>query len=60
MIIELFYGFGLGILYVCFIAWFDTLIFAKREKRTFKSYLIATAWETMFLVAGIIIGSKFF
>ena len=57
MINEILIGFGLGVLWVCFMAWIDSRLALKiNQKKRFQMWIMATAWETLFFIAGIVIG----
>ena len=57
MINEILLGFGLGVLWICFIAGIDSKLPSWMiKKRRIRMYILTTAWETLFFISGIIIG----
>ena len=55
LLIGLMLGVLLGCIIVLYSAFFDTLLFDKKNKN-FKIYLIASVWELLFFVLGIGVG----
>ena len=57
MINEIILGFGLGVLWIGFVAWIDSRLPPNLVKqKRIQIWIMATAWETLYLVAGIVIG----
>ena len=57
MINEILFGFGLGVVWIGFVAWIDSRSPSNLVKqKRIQIWIMATAWETLYLVAGIVIG----
>ena len=56
--IEFLFGCGFGIILLLFIGWLDERYLGKTYtiKNKFKFYLMASCWELLFFVFGLLVG----